>query len=237
MNVFQKLFVNLHTRPETRTIWRERLSCDWGKNNNHVYLIKDGQRRECTGIIKGLAIRIEGHDNCIEIDESCHFSKSDLWITGNHNRIQFAEKARLTYLSVRMPDDNRLFSWGARSSCEKVRCFVQVKDLIVGTDCMFSDLIEIMTNDGHSVLDKNTRHVLNNIPGQMTIGNHVWVGRKVFMMKNANIPDDCIVGACALVTKPFTEPNCAIAGFPAKVVKQGITWDGTPPAKYAKNQK
>ena len=232
MNVWQKLFVNLHTRPETRTIWRERLSSDWCKNNNHVYLIKDGKRRECSSIVKGISIRIEGHDNCIEIDETCHFSKSDLWITGHHNRVQFKQHARLTHLSVRMPDNNRLLVWGERSSCENARCFVQVKDLIIGTDCMISDLVEIMTNDGHCVLDKNTRVVLNNIPGQMTIGNHVWIGRRVFLTKNASIPDDCIVGACALVTKPFTETNCAIAGFPAKVVKENVTWDGMPPALY-----
>ena len=29
----------------------------------------------------------------------------------------------------------------------------------------------------------------------------------------------------AIVTKPFSVPNCIIAGIPAKVIKEGVTWD------------
>lgn len=237
MNLWQRLFVNLHTSPEVRKIWRERFSNDCGKNNNRVYLIKDGHRRECSGIVEGLAIRIEGHDNCIEIHEPCHFSESDIWITGNNNRVEFGQHARLTHLSVRMPDSNRLFSWGAYSSCEQVRCFVQLKDLIIGTDCMLSDMIEIMANDGHTLLEKGTLKVLNYITGKMTIGDHVWIGRRAFLTKNACIPNDCIVGADALVTKAFTEESCAIAGSPARVVKQGVTWNGAPTFVYMEEAK
>lgn len=236
MNLWQKLFVNLHASAQTRRIWREWISSDCGKNNNHIYLIRKGQRYECNGIVDGLAIRIEGHDNVIEIQEGCSFSLSDVWISGNHNYLQFGTNSNLTHLSIRIPDHNRRFMWGADSSCQDVRCFVQEKDLKIGTDCMFSDQIEIMTGDAHALLDKNTQTVLNNISGQITIGNHVWVGRRVFITKNAAIADGCIVGACAVVTKPFTQANCVIAGFPAKIVKQDATWHMAPPHVFANVQ-
>ena len=38
-------------------------------------------------------------------------------------------------------------------------------------------------------------------------------------MKNAQIPDETVVGIHAVVTKKFTEKYTALAGVPAKVIK------------------
>lgn len=50
--------------------------------------------------------------------------------------------------------------------------------------------------------------------------------------KNAEIADGCIVGAETVVAKVFDEPDCAIAGNPAKIVKRGITWDRATISEY-----
>ena len=126
--------------------------------------------------------------------------------------------------------------WGAGSHCEQIRVFVQEKDLILGKDCMLSDNIEIMTSDAHTICDKKTGEITNRLKGQMIIGDHVWIGRRVFLTKRANIPSGCVVGACSVVTRPFTEENCVIAGFPAKVIKTGIEWHEAPTWLYASQQ-
>ncbi len=53
-----------------------------------------------------------------------------------------------------------------------------------------------------------------------TIGNRVLIGMGATVLNNAVIPDDCIVGANALVTEGKTfEPGSLIVGAPARAVK------------------
>ena len=59
----------------------------------------------------------------------------------------------------------------------------------------------------------------------IVIGNHVWIGTQVTCLKGARVADNCIIGACALVTGTFPEGNCALAGVPAKVVRRDVNWD------------
>lgn len=224
MELLKKLFVHLHFNHASRVAWRAKLRSDWRADNNHVYIIKNGKRHECKGVIPGLAIRIDGKNNCVEIDETCHTSDTEIWISGNHNHIRVEENTRLTRLYAIIADNNRLFAWGAGSRCEQARVLVQDRDLIIGKECMLSDQIEIMASDAHTICDKNTGEMINRLTGQMIIGDHVWIGRRVFLTKRTNIPSGCVVGASSVVTKPFTEENCVIAGFPAKVIKKGIEW-------------
>ena len=57
------------------------------------------------------------------------------------------------------------------------------------------------------------------------IGNHVWVGNRVHILKNTVIPDNTIVGTKSIVNKPFEDTNTVIAGIPAQIVKKNINWD------------
>ena len=52
----------------------------------------------------------------------------------------------------------------------------------------------------------------------VTIGNDVWIGRRVMIMPGVTIGNGCIIGAGAVVTKDVPG-YCIAAGVPAKVVK------------------
>ncbi|MBR1687537.1 MAG: hypothetical protein IJ710_03275 [Prevotella sp.] len=58
----------------------------------------------------------------------------------------------------------------------------------------------------------------------MIIGNNVWMAAGSQVMKGAQIPDGCIVGTGALVRNAFKESNCLLAGSPAKIKRQNVTW-------------
>ena len=96
--------------------------------------------------------------------------------------------------------------------------------ITVGDDCLFSSNITLRANDGHVVFDKKTKTVLNK-PNSIEIGNHVWCGQNVYILKNTKIKDNCIIGACSLVNKSYALKNSVIAGNPAKIVKQNVDWD------------
>ena len=58
-------------------------------------------------------------------------------------------------------------------------------------------------------------------PEPITIGNDVWIGRRVIIMPGVNIGDGCVIGAGAVVTKDIP-PYSVAGGVPAKVIKSRL---------------
>ena len=59
------------------------------------------------------------------------------------------------------------------------------------------------------------------MPGE--IEENVWVGSRALILKGVRVGKGSIVAAGAVVTKNVP-PNCIVAGNPAKVVKENISW-------------
>lgn len=104
-------------------------------------------------------------------------------------------------------------------------CFIScVNKIIFGNDVLLGWGVNFLDSDGHGLykieeLDKRT-----NMAEPIYIGNHVWIGANAHILKGVTIPKDCVVGYNSCVTKRFNKSNCVIAGYPSKVVKEGITW-------------
>ena len=58
---------------------------------------------------------------------------------------------------------------------------------------MFSTEIRVYATDGHAIYSIDQNKVLN-IGKIITIGNHVWIGRRVNLLKGTKINDNSIVG-------------------------------------------
>lgn len=208
---------------------------------------------------KSLDIKIDD-GNELQIDSECNFNLSRIYIQGTNNSIiihkalvyqslfinfkgnnkkviiQPSKKniSNLKIVSIR--GENQKITIGEEFSCGG--CEIQMNDgeesLTIGNDCLFSWGIKIRTSDGHSIVDLKTGKAIN-VPQDVNICNHVWVGEDVKFLKGSTIPDNCVVGSGAIVAKVFAEQNTVIAGIPAKVVKTGITWDRRRPYEYNKN--
>ena len=77
-----------------------------------------------------------------------------------------------------------------------------------------------------------TKNKVLNIGKIIKIGNHVWIGRRVDLLKGTKINDNSIVGFGSVVTGNIDESNVVIAGFPAKVIKTGVNWSRLTPEEY-----
>jgi acyl-[acyl carrier protein]--UDP-N-acetylglucosamine O-acyltransferase len=92
----------------------------------------------------------------------------------------------------------------------------------IGKDCMFSGWIDIRTGDSHAIVDELGQRV--NPARDIFIGDHVWIGQRVILLKGAQVGQNSVVGAGSIVTGKSFPANSVLAGIPAKVVKTEVTW-------------
>ena len=202
-----------------------------------IVIIEDGVERqarlcELRNIVENFRISGSGKNNIIKIGLPYStklrfhiiFSKSD------NNVIEIGRNLSGIW-GIGCYDFNNHVVIGDNVSSSGVNISCIGHTVLIGRDCMFSNSIHIW-GDGHSVLDYNTGAVLNKPDRPIVVGDHCWIGERVTLTKNAQLPNDCIVGIASVVTKKFTEEHSVIAGAPAKVVKTGITWHGVSPLKY-----
>jgi acetyltransferase-like isoleucine patch superfamily enzyme len=93
-----------------------------------------------------------------------------------------------------------------------------VHSLQIGKDCAISWGVTIIDDDHHELLsDKQESN------RGVTIGNHVWIGCNVTVLKNSAIGNNCMVAAGSVVKGEFPD-NSLIAGNPARVIRNDINW-------------
>ncbi len=96
--------------------------------------------------------------------------------------------------------------------------------ITIGEDCMLSSNIVFRATDGHAIVELKDNKLINRSK-PIIIGNHVWLGADVVIMKGTKILNNSVIGTKSLVTKSFTEGNVVIAGNPAAIVKRYVNWD------------
>lgn len=197
------------------------------RNNKIVVVCADGTRK-CVKSFPGANITFDGDNNYIELHEPLDklslFAKlksnTDIIIHSSKNDVKLCIDECLD--SVRK---NRLIVGPNFWSTGLV--FVEVKDgvdVIIGKDCLFSWGIVLRTTDHHTIVQKGTHKIINDNKN-IIIGDHVWIGSDVKVLKGAVLSDNSVVGTQSIVTGRFDEQNVVIAGIPARIIKRDIDWD------------
>lgn len=184
-----------------------------------------GNRIEAScALMKRVNICISGSNNRVIIEDFSVLKGVSVYITGNNNTVTIGPWCHLNGTEVCMEKDGNTVSVGSHSKLMGKTHLAALEGtrIDIGRDCLFSSDIHFRTGDSHSVLDMHGRRI--NPSEDIVLGDHVWVGTKVICLKGSVVPPHSIVGAGALVTKAFAEPNCVLAGNPAKVVKTGVDW-------------
>jgi acetyltransferase-like isoleucine patch superfamily enzyme len=169
---------------------------------------------------------IIGNGNKIEIKSSCFLNSVTFYIRGDNHSICIGDSVRFNGVaSIYFNDYNGSLEIGDMSTFENVHLAVTEpgSKMKIGLDCMFASDIDVRTGDSHSIIDIDSKERINYAK-DVSIGNHVWVGEHCIILKGVCIPDESVLGTGSIVTKQFTQKGTIIAGNPARVVKEGITW-------------
>lgn len=87
----------------------------------------------------------------------------------------------------------------------------------IGDSCAIAWNTGIIAYDFHVFNDQNYAE-------DIIIGDNVWIGANTTILKGAKIGGNSVIAANSLVIKGDYPENLLIAGNPAKVIKQEISW-------------
>ncbi|MBN2259840.1 MAG: acyltransferase [Clostridiales bacterium] len=98
----------------------------------------------------------------------------------------------------------------------------------LGSGSYVSSFSKIKSTKGCTITIGDNCRIANNFfchtqslinPGNITIGNHCFIGAYVFIREGITIGDNCIIGAHSVVTKDIPANSVAV-GSPAQVIKK-----------------
>lgn len=112
---------------------------------------------------------------------------------------------------------------GDDTSSNGTRIVCADSDFRCGSDCMFSDGITIQTQDQHAIVDLSTGEIVNMGRKLIQLEDHVWIGRGAMIGPRCTLGKGSIVGLGSVVTKDVPRFT-AVAGVPARVVRENVTW-------------
>lgn len=87
----------------------------------------------------------------------------------------------------------------------------------IGNNVDINDYFTALTHDYSTCVFINLYNEFVSSSGKIKIGNNIYFGRNVTLLKGAEIGDNSIVGVGSLVTKAMP-PNSVIVGVPARVI-------------------
>lgn len=94
---------------------------------------------------------------------------------------------------------------------------IALESVSIGNDCLLGDLVTILDSDFHEI-DPARRRESSGITKPVAIGNNVWFGSRVMVLKGVAIGDNSVIAPQSVVTRDIPA-NCIAGGNPAKVIR------------------
>ncbi len=169
-------------------------------------------------------IKINGQNNKILVNGTIKISKTKVVIKGSNNTLHIKNGVKINGSFIEIVGDNCQIIIG-KNSIIGDGCYLSAKEnditLIIGEDCMLSRNAKLMTSDGHPIVQN--AQIINRAQ-DIILSDKIWIADDVVILKGVHIGANSVVGIGSVLTKSI--PCNAIAvGNPAKVVKEGISWE------------
>jgi acetyltransferase-like isoleucine patch superfamily enzyme len=177
-----------------------------------------------TALLKRTTITVRGQDNTIIIGDRVRLFDVTINVVGDGHTLRIEDGCAFRKTDLVFEDNAGTITVGANTTIEgaHIAAAENGSSVAIGEDCMFSQGIYIATTDSHSILDLASQERINP-PQDVSVGDHVWVGAHVKIMKGVDVENGSILGMGSVVTRAVPA-NVAAAGNPARVVREDVSW-------------
>lgn len=153
-------------------------------------------------IIKNININIQGSNNIITIKEECIIRNTNIIVIGSSLNLSIGKNTQIAEAEI---------VCGGRNS-----------KVFIGDNVLMAHGIEIRNNDGHSIYSADG--TLLNPSKDIHISNNVWLSQHTKILKGAHIGSNSVVAISAVVSSGDYPSGSILAGIPARIVKENISW-------------
>lgn len=195
-----------------------------GKNLFGMSSVKGEQGNSfvaASSYVKKSRISFSGKGNQIILDKAEIFNSS-IFLRGTGHRLILEKGVKIYNTQIKIIGKDNLIHIKAKSSCGggAVICGGNGICITIGERCVLAEGVQIWSTDTHSVIQDGN---LINEPKSITIGDHVWMGKDVAVLKGVTVGDNSVIGMRSIVTHDIA-PGTLNVGCPAKMIKDGIDW-------------
>ena len=114
-------------------------------------------------------------------------------------------------------NQDAIITIGENASTSNNISMIACSKISIGEKSIIGDQVTIYDSDFHGI-DPESRSAAHSKTSPVSIGNNVWIGSKVMILKGVTIGDHCVIAAGSIVTKSIPERSLA-GGSPAQVIR------------------
>jgi acetyltransferase-like isoleucine patch superfamily enzyme len=200
-------------------------------NKYYVYSIKiyRGAYYRLVNILRLMSAKI--FHNGLTINGMLSLEKGVRFVTSKGGKINLSGPIWLHQLSTLQADGGRI-TIGENTSIGPFTIIGAIAEVTIGKNCMIAECVSIRDHD-HCYTDPSVpMRVQGWTTRAVNIGDNVWLGNKVTIMKGCTIGNDVIIGANSVVTHDIPSNSIAF-GCPARVIKS--LYPATEPLIFKNN--
>jgi len=192
----------------------------YSKNNdNNITTFNSDEIKgelKCTKNTAEGNVIIRGHKSVV--------TNSTIWFSGKNNLVFLGPFSEFANADIRVTGSDCILYFGAFSTVGSIIVILNGENgkIEIGDDCMLSSRIIIDRTDHHPIFDLATGFRIN-FDQDVSIGDHVWIGRDARISKGSQVGDNSIIGQSSLVTG-YVNSNSVYGGVPARCLKEGVSW-------------
>ena len=172
-------------------------------------------------------IVFHGFRNTLVFDEDVILEDTTIDFNGDDSIVYLCKSRHPYRINVSM-NHNCVFYMGQNNYMNGSLHVIlsEQKHFFVGNEGLFSFDIWARTADPHLIYSCRSMERIN--PSRsIFLGDHVWVGQNVMLLKGSQVDSGSIIGAGAVLSGKAVPHNAIYAGNPAKEIRRGIFWEGS----------